>query len=632
MTVKKASIILIIFAIFAAILVTTFIVKNSNNEEYTLATVDIANIKQTVNETGTLRATKELNLSFPSSGKLEKIYFEIGDSVKAGEIIAELDFKDLLIKKNEASANVDVAEENLKKLIAGATREEIAIEKAQLEQAETAYNAAKSEYEKIDKSTKETMEQTEKTLLDLESSSSDTITTYEQAIKSAADNLSNTKRTQQKQIDDKVMAALTVVDDKFIKINTSLDVINSAINDDDFDEFISKKDPKYLELTKSQYANAKEKIEELTEKFITVKTEKKQDEVYEMLDDVFLLLDTVSQALLNCYKALENSITSTSFPQSQIDTLKTNVSAQQTIISTAITATDSSKTDLNDAILNYDIKVSAASNTKLEAESAYDNALINAKNSYNNAQIARDQQLDVAQSKIDSTYKALQVANAQYNKINAPANKYDISLAEAKIRQAEAAFETIENQLENSVIKASVDGIITDVIYEVGEQVIANQTAIKLLGESDFEIEVLISEADIAKVTLGNKVEITLDSYGDDVKFNGDIIFIEPAETIIQDVIYYKVEISFDANKYEIKSGMTANATITTAEKENVLVIPSRAVIEKNGSGKFARTLINGEIVEQKVEIGIRGDDGVLELISGVNEGDTVVTYIKKQK
>ncbi|MEA3464178.1 MAG: HlyD family efflux transporter periplasmic adaptor subunit, partial [Patescibacteria group bacterium] len=185
--------------------------------------------------------------------------------------------------------------------------------------------------------------------------------------------------------------------------------------------------------------------------------------------------------------------------------------------------------------------------------------------------------------------------------------------------------------------------------YEIGEQTKATQPVISMLAEDNYEIEVLISETDIAKIKINDEAKITLDAFGENIKFSGKVFFIEPAETVIQDVIYYKVLVEFanDANPpagpaareqrgwrtpSNIKSGMTANVIITTAEKKNVLIMLSRAVIERNGGDKIVRVLVGDAVKEVPVQIGLRGDEGMVEVLGGVKEGDEVVTFMKEKK
>jgi len=73
---------------------------------------------------------------------------------------------------------------------------------------------------------------------------------------------------------------------------------------------------------------------------------------------------------------------------------------------------------------------------------------------------------------------------------------------------------------------------------------------------------------------------------------------------------------------------MTANVTIITDFKENVLILPQRAVLERNGK-KFVRVPEDSTFKEIEVQTGLRGSGGEIEIISGLKEGDKVITFIK---
>ena len=99
-------------------------------------------------------------------------------------------------------------------------------------------------------------------------------------------------------------------------------------------------------------------------------------------------------------------------------------------------------------------------------------------------------------------------------------------------------------------------------------------------------------------------------------------------------MIYYKVKIEAKFDKEysnQVKPGMTANVIITTEEKDNALVVPSRAIVDKNGEGKFIRILEAGVLKEIPVKVGLRGDDGIVEVVSELAEGIEVITYVKKK-
>jgi HlyD family secretion protein len=139
-----------------------------------------------------------------------------------------------------------------------------------------------------------------------------------------------------------------------------------------------------------------------------------------------------------------------------------------------------------------------------------------------------------------------------------------------------------------------------------------------------FEIKVDIPETDVSKIQLGNKAVITLDAFGDDVKFSGQVQNIEPGSTEIQDVVYYKVTVRLDElTGKQVMSGMTANVTLSTDKREGVLFVPLRAV--RTNNEKYMRVLRDGKVTDVPVKLGMRADDGKVEVLSGVNEGDEIV-------
>ena len=116
LSVKKAIVILLILATIGVIIVVAAIAKKED-VVYVTAKVAKGKIVQTVSETGSLKAINEIDLNFLNSGKLAKINYQIGDKVKPGYVIAELDYRSLIIRKEEAQANLDINNENLNKLL-----------------------------------------------------------------------------------------------------------------------------------------------------------------------------------------------------------------------------------------------------------------------------------------------------------------------------------------------------------------------------------------------------------------------------------------------------------------------------------------------------------------------------------
>ena len=100
---------------------------------------------------------------------------------------------------------------------------------------------------------------------------------------------------------------------------------------------------------------------------------------------------------------------------------------------------------------------------------------------------------------------------------------------------------------------------------------------------------------------------------------------VDPAETIIDGVPTYKTTLEFVEENQNIKSGLTANIDILTAEKSDVLNIPQRAIIRTNNN-KTVRILKDAnEVQEVIVTTGIRGTNGNIEILDGINVGDKII-------
>lgn len=203
-----------------------------------------------------------------------------------------------------------------------------------------------------------------------------------------------------------------------------------------------------------------------------------------------------------------------------------------------------------------------------------------------------------------------------------------IAAQEAQVKQVQANLQNYDAQIAKTIIRAPISGTVTKQDAKVGEIVSANTAIVSLISASQFEIEANIPEADIAKVKLGNTAKATLDAYGSDVEFDIKVVAIDPAETILDGVATYKTTFQFAEKDERIKSGMTANIDVSTEKRENVIVIPQRAVITRNGD-KIVRILNSETPKEVKVKTGLRGSDGNIEITEGVNEGDKVVIFFE---
>ena len=630
---KNIKILIGVVLIASVVVVGIFWVQiDKDKVEYATTRVERGSLIQTVNETGVIQASKRIDLNFLNTGRIDSILVKVGEKVQEGQVLAKLDYENLLIKQKEAKANLAAQVAGLERLLAGATQEEINVSESSLSQAQASYNTAKIELEEIEKSNKESIRQAKNILNNLGQKDKDNITAYEQAVHVTEVNLANTRDTYNKTINNYKAQAITVIKSSLIKVNTALDNINTILKDEAVKETFSARDTSYLINTKQYYALAASLRLKADESLDQVQAQSAYDEIENVLDKTAQVAEETFNALKNIYSALENTVVSLSFSQTQLDAFKTTVSSHLTLVSAVKSEIQNIVQSLETANLNYINQVTLSEQNLAQAQANLDDAFLSAQNSLSTVELASQKQAILAQARLDSAEKALDLAKARLQQIKAPARSTDVALQKAHIAQAEAALESVLHNIKGSVINAPQDGKIIKVNYEVGEQNL-NQPVISMLIDDSFKIEVDISETDIVKVEKGDKVEITLDAFGEDVKFGGNVSFIEPAETLIQDVVYYKVTIDFDTNSsliQKIKPGMSANVTIITDKKENILIVPYRAIVSRNGGDELIRILSNNVLREVPLKTGMRGDGGNIEALQGVKQGDVVVTYVKQ--
>ncbi|NCT54627.1 HlyD family efflux transporter periplasmic adaptor subunit [Candidatus Falkowbacteria bacterium] len=639
---KKAKKRLLYFGlpILAIIIIVVLISSKKPAPVYTTVTATYGPLTQTVSETGTIKPIEEISLDFLSVGKIESVAVKVGDEVKAGQVLASLDSSSLVLRRQEAVAALSIAQANYSKTSSGASFETVSVAKRSLEQAQSAEASARLDLEKTIKTVNENIRQAEKTYADLIAANPSSMPAARQAVLTAETSLSNSEKTYLKTIDNSKGSLVLVLSDKLLTVRVAMDNINKIFEDDDVKNILSVKNSTY----KSQTENAKNRIIDSLPAFETLllkaRTSETKADLIPAAESLASILFNSSAALDLSYLMLENTITSSSFSQAELDAYKSLIISQSAQISAASSALEGATQAYKNAYLNYETGMAAAQSSLDQAKSSLSNAILAAQNNVSNVKLSAEQQHLAAAARLENAIKNVSLAQAQYNNTVAPARSQDLQLVNAQISQAQAALENIDKQISDANLVATMDGIITEVNFKAGEQFSGGALAmVKMLVDNSFEVEVDISESNISKVKVGNPVAITLDAFSDDLTLEGTVSFIEPAQTLIAGVVYYKVKIIFsdlektsallEARGLSLKSGMTANTVITTDSKDNVLSVPSRAIIEKEGK-KIVRVLRGDVYDEVKIEEGLRGDNGLTEIQGVINTDDLIITFIKE--
>ncbi len=649
MKIKRRYKILIAVLIFIVIGMIFYSRSKSKTDAYLTAKVERGDLAQIVSATGTITPPSEINLAAQIAGKIKEMDVAIGDKVIKDQVLAKLDGNDLEIKVQEAEANLSAARADYSKLLAGSKNEDIAVSAANVTKAETEYNNYLKTLDDTKKQSAQDVKAAQDNLENIKARverdievAEETLASAKIALSDSKKSLENTKYTKEQAIISAKEDALTDIDTKMFIASASLGAVNDIISNSNITHLLSVRDISYLSVTKNYYSSALLKIKDARNYLDVAKESDNTDDIKVALDYANSALNETFNAVLNCYNVLINTISGTNLTSTALDTYKTSIKTEQISTSAALAIIQSDKQSLDNAFLDYDSSINTAETTVNTKESALNSAEINlslaktnkdiqikdAENNLSSVIILSDKKINDAQSSLNSYENQWELMERQLDLKKSSPVSSEISLYGARVKQAKASLAAAQENFDKTILKAPIEGVITKKAYEIGEQAASNMAIYSMMVSDNYEVEVQIPESDIIKLKIGQEVMVTLDAYSDDIKFTGRIMFIEPAETIIQDVVYYKVKIELDKNEYEVKSGMTANVDIKTAERKNVLMVPQKAIVS-NGEKKVKK-IVNGNIEEVVVATGLKGEDGMVEILSGLKEGDDVVIYEKK--
>ncbi|WP_411832759.1 efflux RND transporter periplasmic adaptor subunit [Pseudoxanthomonas mexicana] len=175
----------------------------------------------------------------------------------------------------------------------------------------------------------------------------------------------------------------------------------------------------------------------------------------------------------------------------------------------------------------------------------------------------------VAQSDVDLARAALDQARAQVNS------------AQAQIRQQTAATQTTRVNLDRTVIRSPVDGVVLTRTIEPGQTVAASLQAPELFKLAEdlakMKIELAVDEADIGQVEVGQNVTFTVDAFPDR-QFRGKVEQVRLAATTTSNVVTYPVVVSVDNSDQTLLPGLTVNAEIEVSRRDGVLKVGNAAL------------------------------------------------------
>ena len=509
---KKVSIVLLV--VFVGI--TYGVVKafsNSGGEtRYVIARVLRGNIISSINGTGQVSSSNQVDVTSKSSGDIIYLNAKSGQQVKAGALIAQIDAGDALYELETAKISYE---------------ELITVDDDELRDAEDARDVA-------------------------EVNLKDAYVDGRGTLASAATDMAD------------IMAGLD-------------DLFSGYLSDSRL--ALSKKEKEYIDRAELAWHDADDSLDDFSKMYRTVSNKTSDEDIESLISDANKIANSVAET--------------TKYSKDAVIYIRDLEDNESTIADEAYTTVSELVTTINATVS----ETLSARNTLTDAKKTLDNT-----------------QDDLQELK------------------DGP-DTLDVRAEELSLKQKQNAY-------ADYFVRAPFDGIITSLDGKKGQNV-NNGTTIATLITKQKIAQISLNEVDVAKVKVGQKATLTFDALSD-LTITGEVIEVDLVGTVSQGVVNYIVKIGFDVDDGEVRPGMTVSADIIILIKQDVLMVQN-SVIKNQGDIIYVETfskefsllqnnLENNQGVpssvppkQLQVETGLSNDTHT-EIVSGLNEGDIVVT------
>jgi HlyD family secretion protein len=566
---------------------------------YVVGTVSKDTIITTVSGSGQISASNQVDIKPKASGDVIKVAVQAGQTVKAGDLLVQLDPQTAQKAVRDAEVNLQTAKLSLQKLVQPATA-------YQLLQATNALTSAQD------------------TLTKLQLSQG---TDYQKS--------QNTSQQAQDNLNSDYNSAFNNISSTFLNLPTIINDLNNILYSNDIgasESSIGKDQWNVAALMNSTYAGDQLKLQTFQDqaeadykaaqaKYDTVFNDYKnagrysdQTTIDNLLTETLDATKAMAQAAKsesNYLDAWTNSRTLYGF------SVFAKVTAHQTSLATYISQTNSSLISLT------------SSQATIQSDKQ---AIINAVSDLQQQTQNNPLDLTAAQDNVKQ-------AQASLDQLKAGADPLDIKNQQLAIVQRQNALTDALQQLDDYSVRAPFDGTIAVINVKVGDTA-SSGTAVATIITPQMVAEISLNEVDAAKISVGQAATLTFDAIPD-LDITGKVGEVDTLGTVSQGVVTYNVKIALDTQDNRIKSGMSVTANIITNVHQDVLVVPNSA-IKTSGNSSYvevpneqidltaAGTSSNGIVLatpprRQVIQVGLANDTNT-EVTSGLNEGDQIVT------
>ena len=268
-----------------------------------------------------------------------------------------------------------------------------------------------------------------------------------------------------------------------------------------------------------------------------------------------------------------------------------------------------------------ELALPAAEQTLVQAQAT----AVQARAQFDRMKTLRDRGF-VVQSQMDDAQRALDIAESQLRsaRLQVETNKptgSDFALAQTALDQARANLRVAQVKLEQTVIKAPVDGVLIARNVEVGDVVQPGKDLMVLAPAGETQVDVMIDERQLSRLALGQKALGSADAFPNQ-RFAAELVYINPAVDPLRGSVEVKLKVP-EPPAYLVQD-MTASVDIEVARRADTVYVPTETVREANGAQPWVLAIRGFRAVRQPVKLGLRGD-GRIEILDGVEAGDRLI-------
>ena len=553
----------------------------------TTTTVSQGNLTISVSGSGAVAAARSVDLPFQQSGTVTSVNVKVGDQVKAGQTLAQIDPADLQLALQQAQASLKAAQASYDQTRTGTATESdiqsakagLASAQAQLQQTRTG-TATKADIQ----SAQAQLDAAKAKLAALTNPSADDQATAQRAVDQAQTTLDSTRNSASQS-----------------KTNAQL-ALQNAVNS--------------LTQAQSKFATAQSQWQHVQDS----NTDPNNPST----------TNAAGQKVPNKLNSAQRQSYYDAFVQAQ-----TALNSAQNAVTQAQVAFDASRQKEVTDVAQAEAGVQTAQQQLQQLDQPNASDLTQAQAAVTQAQANLDKlRQGGTAAQIAQSQAAVTQAQANLDKLTAPPTDATLSSAEASVLQAQAQLAAAERNLSQATLTAPFDGVVSAVTVQPGTSTSSassssatsstsssgGSAAITLVDLSKLHIDVSLSETDAAKVQVGQPVSLTFDALPN-ATLVGKVATISPAATVSQNVVTYPVQIEFDSGTTPVKVGMSATADIQTQQIDNAILVPSRAV-QTAGNSKTVTVLQGADRVPVtvRVETGVTSN-GQTEVLSCVDTG-----------